>query len=168
MSPTPCLPHSLLPNEKIKCLTVYHFLVGGRIHALLSMAINWIKRVFVLATILAIVLLLPFIASAAPEAVDFSKSAIVSQAPNSSSETNLTPQERQQLQAVRQRRNRDIKAMLDSSQRAKLGKSLHAGNSLNQALESLDLQPDQQEMLKAIVQISNLKIKAISARFLHN
>jgi hypothetical protein len=155
-------------NEKIKCLTVYHFLVNGKIHALLSMAINWIKRVFVLATILAVVLLLPFIASAAPESVDFSKSAIVSQAPNSSSETNLTPQHRQQLQAVRQRRNRDIKAMLDSSQRAKLAKTLHAGNSFNQALESLDLQPDQQEMLKAIVQISNLKMKAISARFLHN
>ena len=126
------------------------------------MAINCIKQVFVLATILAIVLLLPGIASAAPEAVDFSNSAIVSP------EINLTPQQRQQLQAVRQRRNRDIQGMLDSSQRAKLAKNLHAGNSLNQALESLDLQPDQQQMLKAIVQISNLKMKAISARFLHN
>lgn len=126
------------------------------------MAINWIKRVFVLATILAVVLLLPFIASASPEAVDFANRVNVSQ------EINLTPQERQQLQAVRQRRNRDIKAMLDSSQRVKVAKSLHAGNSLNQALESVDLQPDQQEMLKAIVQISNLKIKALSARFLHN
>jgi predicted transglutaminase-like cysteine proteinase len=126
------------------------------------MAINWIKRVFVLATILAVVLLLPFIASASPEAVDFANRVNVSQ------EINLTPQERQQLQAVRQGRNRDIKAMLDSSQRAKVAKSLHAGNSLNQALESLDLQPDQQQMLKAIVQISNLKMKAISARFLHN
>lgn len=126
------------------------------------MAINWIKRVFVLTSIVAIVFLLPFIASAAPEAVDFSNSAIVSP------EINLTPQQRQQLQAVRQRRNKDIKAMLDSSQRVKLGKSLHVGNSLNQALESLDLQPDQQQMLKAIVQISNLKMKAISARFLHN
>jgi Spy/CpxP family protein refolding chaperone len=126
------------------------------------MAINWIKRVFVLATILAVVLLLPFIASASPEAVDFANRVNVSQ------EINLTPQERQQLQAVRQGRNRDIKAMLDSSQRAKVAKSLHGGNSLNQALESLDLQPDQQQMLKAIVQISNLKMKAISARFLHN
>ena len=132
------------------------------------MAINWIKRVFVLATIVAVVLLFPFIASAAPTKLDLINSTNVSQALNSLSETNLTPQERQQLQAVRQRRNRDIKAMLDSSQRAKLGKSLHAGNSLNQALESLDLQPDQQEMVKAIVQISKLKIKAISARFLHN
>ncbi|MCV3216378.1 hypothetical protein OGM63_23175 [Plectonema radiosum NIES-515] len=126
------------------------------------MAINWIKRVFVLTSILAIVLLLPFIASAAPATVDFSNSAIVSP------EINLTPQQRQQLQAVRQRRNKDIQAMLDSSQRAKVAKSLHGGNSLNQALESLDLQPDQQQMLKAIVQISNLKMKAISARFLHN
>jgi len=132
------------------------------------MAINCIKRVFVLASILAVVFLLPFIASAAPEPLDFSKSAIVSQVPNSSFQINLTPQQRQQLQAVRQRRNREIQAMLDSSQRAKLAKTLHAGNSLNQALESLDLQPDQQEMLKAIVQISNLKMKAISARFLHN
>ncbi|MGI8502599.1 MAG: hypothetical protein ACR2LR_15890 [Hassallia sp.] len=126
------------------------------------MAINWIKRVFVLATILAVVLLLPFIASAAPTELDFSNSA------NTFQEINLTPQERQQLQAVRQRRNRDIKLMLDSSQRAKLTKSLYAGNSFNQALESLDLQPDQQEMLKAIVQISNLKMKALSGRFLDN
>jgi hypothetical protein len=132
------------------------------------MAINCIKRVFVLASILVVVFLLPFIASAAPEPVDFSKSAIVSQVPNSSFQINLTPQQRQQLQAVRQRRNRDIQAMLDSSQRVKLAKNLHAGNSLNQALESLDLQADQQEILKAIVKISNLKMKAISARFLHN
>jgi predicted transglutaminase-like cysteine proteinase len=126
------------------------------------MTINFIKRVFFLATILAVVLLLPTIASAAPAKIDFSKSAIVAE------EINLTPQHRQQLQAVRQGRNRDIKAMLDSSQRAKLAKTLHAGNSFNQALESVDLQPDQQEMLKAIVQISNLKMKALSARFLHN
>ncbi|MBD2606038.1 hypothetical protein H6G81_16270 [Scytonema hofmannii FACHB-248] len=121
-----------------------------------------------LISILAAVFLLPFIASAAPAKVDFSKSAIVSQVPNSSFQINLTPQQRQQLQAVRQRRNRDIQAMLDSSQRVKLAKNLHAGNSLNQALESLDLQADQQEMLKAIVKISNLKMKAISGRFLHN
>jgi hypothetical protein len=126
------------------------------------MTINFIKRLFFLATILAVVLLLPTIVSAAPAKIDFSKSAIVAE------EINLTPQHRQQLQAVRQGRNRDIKAMLDSSQRAKLAKTLHAGNSFNQALESVDLQPDQQEMLKAIVQISNLKIKALSARFLHN
>ncbi|MBW4479480.1 MAG: hypothetical protein KME54_22205 [Tolypothrix brevis GSE-NOS-MK-07-07A] len=120
------------------------------------------KRVFVLATILAVVLLLPFVASAAPTKLDFSNSANIYQ------EINLTPQQRQQLQAVRQRKNRDIQAMLDSSQRVKLAKTLHAGNSLDQALESLDLQPDQQEMLKAIVQISNLKMKAVSAHFLHN
>ncbi|MBD0265170.1 MAG: hypothetical protein ICV78_21340 [Tolypothrix sp. Co-bin9] len=126
------------------------------------MTINFIKRVFFLATILAVVLLLPTIASAAPAKIDLGQSAIVAE------EINLTPQQRQQLQAVRQGRNRDIKAMLDSSQRAKLAKTLHAGNSFNQALESVDLQPDQQEMLKAIVQISNLKMKALSARFLHN
>jgi hypothetical protein len=165
---SPLSPFPIGLNKKIKCLTVYHFFVTGKIQALLSMTINFIKRVFFLATILAVVLLLPFIASAAPEPFDFSKSTIVSQTPNSSFEINLTPQHRQQLQAVRQGRNREIKAMLDSSQRAKLAKTLHAGNSFNQALESLDLQPDQQEMLKAIVQISNLKIKALSARFLHN
>jgi len=126
------------------------------------MAINCIKRIFVLASILVLVLLLPFVASAAPTKLDFSNSANIYQ------EINLTPQQRQQLQAVRQRKNRDIQAILDSSQRVKLAKTLHAGNSLDQALESLDLQPDQQEMLKAIVQISNLKIKAVSAHFLHN
>ncbi len=129
------------------------------------MAINCIKRLFVLATIVAIVLFLPTIALAAPAKLDITKSAIVAQSANLTSKINLTPQQRQQLQAVRQRRNRDIQAMLDSSQRAKLAKTLHAGNNLNQALETLNLQPDQQEMLKAIVQISNLKMKAISSRF---
>ena len=132
------------------------------------MAINFMKRVFVLATILIVVLLLPTIALAAPAKLDISNRAIITQTAKSLDELNLTPQQRQQLQALHQGRNREINAVLNSSQRAKLAKSIQVGGNFNQALESLDLQPDQREMLKAIAQIRKLKIKALWEGFFQN
>ncbi len=115
----------------------------------------------VLAIILAFVLFLPEITLAAPATVDTSSPVIVKQASNSISETNLTPQVRQQLQAVRQRRNRDIGKVLDSSQLAQLTRNLRSGDNLNQAIEKLNLQGDQQEMVKAIARLAELKMKKI-------
>ncbi|MBW4560254.1 MAG: hypothetical protein KME32_03695 [Mojavia pulchra JT2-VF2] len=125
------------------------------------MAIKFLKWLSVLANILALVLFIPGIALAAPYPTDATSSIIISQASNSFSEIDLTPLQRQKLQAVRQRRNKEIQAVLDSSQRAKLAQNLHIGNNLNQALEKLDLQPEQQELVKAILQFTNLKMKAI-------
>ncbi|MDZ8223591.1 hypothetical protein [Nostoc sp. ChiVER01] len=133
------------------------------------MAIYLTKRLSVFAAILTIVLSMPGIALAAPVQLHTSSGVISAQTTktasySTSSEINLTPLQRQELQAVRQRRNREIEAVLNTSQRAQLNRNLRAGNNMNQALEKLHLQPEQQDFVKAIVQFTNLKMKAISSR----
>lgn len=137
--------------------------------AFLNMAIHLIKRLFVFAAILALVLFMPGIALAAPVQLHTTSGVIFAQTTktvsySTSSEINLTPLQSQQLQAVRQRRNKEIGAVLNPSQRAQLTHNLRAGNNINQALVKLNLQPEQQELVKAIVQFTNLKMKAISSR----
>ncbi|MBN3872117.1 hypothetical protein [Nostoc sp. JL33] len=133
------------------------------------MAIHLIKRLFVFAAILALVLFMPGIALAARVQLHTTSGVIFGQTTktvsySTSSEINLTPLQSQQLQAVRQRRNKEIGAVLNPSQRAQLTHNLRAGNNINQALVKLNLQPEQQELVKAIVQFTNLKLKAISSR----
>ncbi|OUL23286.1 hypothetical protein BV378_21610 [Nostoc sp. RF31YmG] len=122
------------------------------------------KIIFVLVTIVTLSLLIPAIALATPTKIEGINTIIIAQAATSSLELDLTPQERQQLQAVHQRRNKEIKAILDSSQRAKLAQHLRHGNNLNQALEKLNLRSEQKDFVKAIMQLTNLKIKAILSR----
>ena len=133
------------------------------------MGINLTKRLFVLINILFFVLFMPGIALAAPVQLHTTSGVIFPQTAktasySTSSVINLTPLQSQQLQAVRQRRNREIEAVLNTSQRAQLAHNLRAGKKMNQALEQLNLQPDQQELLKAIGQFTNLKMKAVSSR----
>ncbi|HYX13769.1 MAG TPA: hypothetical protein VE944_05245 [Nostoc sp.] len=133
------------------------------------MGIHLTKRLSVLAAILALVLSMPRIALAAPVQFHTSSGVISAQTTktasySTSSEINLTPLQRQELQAVRQRKNREIEAVLNTSQRAQLNHHLRAGNNINQALEKLHLQPEQQDFVKAIGQLTNLKMKAISSR----
>ena len=133
------------------------------------MAIHLTKRLFVFAAILALVLFMPGIALAAPVQLHTTSGVIFTQTTkttsySTSSEINLTPLQSQQVQAVRQRRNREIEAVLNTSQRAQLTHNLRAGNNINQALVKLNLQPEQQELVKAIVQFTNLKMKVISSR----
>ncbi|MEH2368312.1 hypothetical protein [Nostoc sp.] len=135
------------------------------------MAIYLTKRLSVFANILALVLFMPGIALAAPVQINTTSGIIFAQITktasySTSSEINLTPLQRQELQAVRQRRNREIAAVLNSSQRDQLNHNLRAGNNINQALEKLNLQPEQQDLVKAIVQFTNLKMKAVSSRHL--
>ncbi|MEH2272710.1 MAG: hypothetical protein V7K68_30525 [Nostoc sp.] len=135
------------------------------------MAIYLTKRLSVFANILALVLFIPGIALAAPVQINPISGVIFAQTTktasySTSSEINLTPLQRQELQAVRQRRNREIAAVLTSSQRAQLNHNLRAGNNIKQALEKLNLQPEQQDLVKAIVQFTNLKMNAISSRHL--
>ncbi|MDM9582966.1 MULTISPECIES: hypothetical protein [unclassified Nostoc] len=135
------------------------------------MAIYLTKRLSVFANILALVLLIPGIALAAPLQINTTSGVIFAQTTktasySTSSEINLTPLQRQELQAVCQRRNRELAAVLTSSQRDQLNHNLRAGNNINQALEKLNLQPEQQDLVKAIVQFTNLKIKAVSSRHL--
>ncbi|MHC5860180.1 hypothetical protein [Nostoc sp.] len=133
------------------------------------MAIYLTKRLSVFANILALILLMPGIAFAAPVQINTNSGVIFVQTTktasySTSSEINLTPLQRQELQAVRQRRNREIEAVLTSSQRAQLTHNLRAGNNIKQALEKINLQPEQQDLVKAVVQFTNLKMKAISSR----
>ncbi|MGF1932899.1 MAG: hypothetical protein RM347_000645 [Nostoc sp. ChiQUE02] len=135
------------------------------------MAIYLTKWLSVFASILALVLFLPGIALAAPVQINTTSGVIFAQTTktanySTSSDINLTPLQRQELQAVRQRRNREIEAVLSTSQRAQLNHNLRAGNNIKQALEKLNLQPEQQDLVKAIVQFTNLKMKAISSRHL--
>lgn len=134
------------------------------------MAIHLTKWMSVFANILALVILMPGIALAAPVQLHANSDVIIAQVANAAnystsfSEIELTPLQRQQLQAVRQRRNKEIAAVLNSSQRTQLVHNLRAGNNINQALETLNLQPDQKDLVKAIVQFTNLKMKAILSR----
>jgi hypothetical protein len=80
------------------------------------------------------------------------------------SENDLTPQEHQALQGIRQRRNREIAAILDLSQRNQLINKLHNGNNLDQSLESLDLTSQQRELINSITALTNLKLKGIFSR----
>jgi hypothetical protein len=132
------------------------------------MVINFPKWLSVLANILALVIFMPGIALAIP--FQANSSIILTQAsltPSyliSYSEADFTPQERQQLQALRQRRNKEVTKILSSVQRDKLKEKLQAGNNIYQALESLELHPDQESMIKAVMQLTNLKMKGILSR----
>jgi Spy/CpxP family protein refolding chaperone len=77
-------------------------------------------------------------------------------------EIDLTPQERQKIQAIRQRRNRDILAILDENQRQDLASSLHQGSKFYQAISELNLSSEQRDLIKAIFDFTNSKVRAIS------
>ena len=133
------------------------------------MAIHLTKWLSVFAAILTLILFMPGIALAAPVQLHTNSGVIFAQTTktasySTSSEINLTPLQSQQLQGVRQRRNREIETVLSTSQRAQLNHNLRAGNNINQALEKLNLQPEQQDLIKAIVQFTNFKMKDISSR----
>jgi DNA-binding CsgD family transcriptional regulator len=80
------------------------------------------------------------------------------------SEYDFTPQENQALQAIRQRRNKEIAAILDLSQRDLLAHELHNGNNIDQALEALNLSSEQRELVNSINVFTNLKLKGIFSR----
>ncbi|MCC5639651.1 hypothetical protein LC593_28265 [Nostoc sp. CHAB 5844] len=134
------------------------------------MVINSSKWLSVLANILALVIFMPGIALATPLQIHANSSVISAQSNQATSnfiaysDADLTPQERQQLQALRQRRNKEINKILNLAQREKLKEQLRSGNNLSQAIEALDLHPDQQKMIKAVMQLINLKMKAILSR----
>jgi len=134
------------------------------------MVIKFPKWLFVVANILALVIFMPGIALATPLQIHANYSVIFAQSIQptvnliSYSEADFTPQERQKIQALRQRRNKEINAILTASQKEKLKEKLRAGDNIYQALESLDLHPDQQNMIKAVMQLMNLKMKAVMSR----
>jgi Spy/CpxP family protein refolding chaperone len=79
-------------------------------------------------------------------------------------EEKITPQERQELQAVRQRRNRELIQVLNKSQRRQLKHFIRSGQSLENSIEALDLEREQWDTIQAILELSELKIKGILYR----
>ncbi|MDJ0799434.1 MAG: hypothetical protein QNJ51_21895 [Calothrix sp. MO_167.B12] len=122
-------------------------------------------QVLVFATILAFILCFPQMTVAAPAIFNANPTTIIAQGSQTFSETDLTPQFRQQIQGVRQRRNLEIKKVLSASQQTQLIKNLRGGDRLLPSLDKLQLSSDQREMIKAIVKISDLKTKAILSRY---
>ncbi|MEM7716810.1 MAG: hypothetical protein AAF349_25195, partial [Cyanobacteria bacterium P01_A01_bin.68] len=128
------------------------------------------RYLFFLAAILTIVLSFSKVTFAASVEVDTKLFAVNTQEYslltrlNSYSATELTPQISQQLQGIRHRRSREIKAVLTSSQLIELEHSLRYGDTLNQAIEKLDLQSAQRELIQAIVQLADLKMKAVLSK----
>ncbi|MEA5552982.1 hypothetical protein VB713_18720 [Anabaena cylindrica UHCC 0172] len=134
------------------------------------MMIKLTKRLFVLLLIVACNFLFPGITVASANNM-FTSSQVIftSFGENTSdiiafSENDLTPQERQKLQAVRQRRNKEIATVLNSNQRKQLAHELHIGSNLNQALEALDLNLEQQDLINSVIEFTNLKLKRIFSR----
>jgi hypothetical protein len=77
---------------------------------------------------------------------------------------NLTPQEHQELQAIRQSRNREIASILNEVQRRQLEHLLRTDHDLEYAINSLDIDHDQWDTIQAIMQLSALKTKAVLHR----
>ncbi len=123
------------------------------------MSSHFTKRLSIVAIIFTLIFFIPGIALAAT-----TNTIVLAQASTVSSDIDLTPLQRQELQAVRQRRNREILAILDSSQRAQLAHNLRHGNDLTQALRTVSLRREQEDFVKAIVQLTNLKLRAIASR----
>ncbi|MBW4605520.1 MAG: hypothetical protein KME29_39710 [Calothrix sp. FI2-JRJ7] len=118
----------------------------------MAIAVNLKQLLSILALIIIFVLIAPDIASGLPSQFDVA------------TDTNLTPQESQELQAVRQRRNREIASVLNESQRHQLEHFLRSGHDLEYAINTLDIDHDQWDTIQAIMQLSALKTKAIIHR----
>ncbi|MGJ5675406.1 MAG: hypothetical protein ACR9NN_17630 [Nostochopsis sp.] len=129
------------------------------------MTLKFTKFLCNLSIIFLLIVLSPTTALASSVNFNTNSAVTIAVTAKSSLEVNLTPQIRQQLQAVRQRRNREIQKVLDSSQLAELTHDLRSSDDFYQALDKLNLQGDQKEMVEAILKISDLKTKAIFSRF---
>ncbi len=128
---------------------------------------NCKKVLSLLVIILAIVLSVPQIALASPSLVVLNPNLIVANISNDVDSyilEGLTPLERQELWALRQRRNKEIANVLNLPQRAILEANLNSGLNVMEALESVDLKIYQWEMIQAINELNDLKMKEILSR----
>ena len=135
------------------------------------MAIKNTKCLSLFAAVMAIFLLLPGIAWAAPTKVSsvndtfFTQPVKLVNHSNSPKGMSLTPMLRQQIQGIRQRRNRDIQAILKPSQIQELKHNLRSGDRLDIAIKKLNITPDQQYMIESTVRIADIKIRALLSKY---
>lgn len=135
------------------------------------MAIKNTKCLSLFAAVMAIFLLLPGIAWAAPTKVSsvndtfFTQPVKLVNHSNSPKGMSLTPMLRQQIQGIRQRRNRDIQAILKPSQIQELKHNLRSGDRLDIAIKKLNITPDQQYMIESTMRIADIKIRALLSKY---
>ncbi|KST64958.1 hypothetical protein [Mastigocoleus testarum] len=137
------------------------------------MAIKNTKRLSLLAVVavMMIFFLSPGIACAATAKVSSVNATFVTEQvkpakhSNSRSKMSLTPMLRQRIQGIRQRRNRDIQAILQPSQIKELKHNLRSGDRLDLAIKKLNITPDQQYMIESTMRIADIKIKALLSKY---
>ncbi|WP_445631844.1 hypothetical protein [Nostoc sp. DSM 114167] len=128
------------------------------------MLINSIKRLSVFSTIFAFATILNGVVLAAPGANSATTPALKTQTSAASHQPiKLTNQQRLQIQAARQQRDKDIEALLNPSQDTKFKAALQSRQRIRIVLKSLDLNPDQQKQVQSILQAYNLQVKKILA-----
>lgn len=125
---------------------------------------KFVMRFVALVLVMASLFAMPEIANALPTQLNIAGSAIIGKT-NEVSEVDLTPRQSQQLQAMRQGRNRKIGEVLDASQKSQLLKYLRGGSSLNQAIEKLQLSGEKRDIVRAVAQLYDLRMKALSSQF---
>lgn len=128
------------------------------------MAGKFVIRFVALVLVMVNLFAMPEIANALPTQLNIAGSAIIGKT-NEVSEVDLTPRQSQQMQAMRQGRNRKIGEVLDASQKSQLLKYLRGGSSLNQAIEKLQLSGEKRDIVRAVGQLYDLRMKALSSQF---
>ena len=135
------------------------------------MAIKKTKCLSLLAAVMAILLMLPGIAWAESAKISSANDTFLAQPvesvnqSDSHSRMSLTPMLRQQIQGIRQRRNRDIQAILEPSQIQELKHNLRSGDRLDIAIRKLNITPDQQYMIESTMRIADIKIRALLSKY---
>jgi prolyl oligopeptidase PreP (S9A serine peptidase family) len=131
------------------------------------MNIQLTKRLLALVLVVFLALLLPEITIASADSSSSSSQVIFTAFSENTqhtiniSENDLTPQERQKLQAVRQRRNKEILVVLDVEQQKQLAYQLHHGSNFNEAIKAVNLSSEQRDLINAIMDFTNLKLQGI-------
>ncbi|MEH2423733.1 MAG: hypothetical protein V7K48_23345 [Nostoc sp.] len=127
------------------------------------MSINSIKRLSVFSTIFAFATILHGVVLATPvPTTSTTTPALKTQTnPASHQKIKLTNQQRLQIQVARQQRDKDIEALLNSSQDTKFKAALQSRQRVRTVLTSLDLNQAQQKQVQSILQTYNLQVKKI-------
>ncbi|MDZ8225512.1 MULTISPECIES: hypothetical protein [unclassified Nostoc] len=127
------------------------------------MSINSIKRLSVLSAIFTFATILHGSVLAQPVSnPTTTPPALKTQtSPASHQKIKLTSQQRLQIQAARQQRDKDIQALLNPSQTTKFKAGLQSRQRIRTVLTSLNLNPDQQKQVQSILQTYNQQVKQI-------
>jgi hypothetical protein len=121
------------------------------------------KRLFLLVLIVATVFISPSFANALPAQLPTIGIINTNLDQNNTNIIELTPRQRQMIQAVNQARNREISEILDESQHRKLMKLVQEGNSFNQAIDKLKFTEETSDLVKTIVELYDLKMEALTS-----